>query len=258
MSPRTFSEGRLRVAPEDQERVLDGDQRRLAERIVAKYPNPRSAILPLLFLVQSVEGYVSEAGMREVAEILDLTPAEVLAASSFYSMLKKRPQGDYLLSVCRNLSCTHRGARGVIAALEGHLGIETGETTPDGKFTLEAAECLATCDGAPSMQINYEDFYGLTPESVVALVDRLTRGEEVTSFRDQPVRTAKEISFETATTGLRPPSPDNQTFARVVGGEAPPADMAPGFRPPLDYDKEQDTTPAEGGGSPDGQTESAD
>ncbi|HEX2240150.1 MAG TPA: NAD(P)H-dependent oxidoreductase subunit E [Actinomycetota bacterium] len=240
LSPRTFSDGRLRIADGEEKRVLNGDQRRLADRIVAKYPNPRSATLPLLFLVQSVEGYVSEAGMREVAEILDLTPAEVLATSSFYTMLKKEPQGEYLLSVCRNLSCTHRGARSVIAALEQHLGIEAGQTTADGKFTLEAAECLATCDGAPSMQVNYEDFYSLTAESVIELVERLARGEEVRSVRDQPVKSARAISFETAMTGLRPGSPDDDSFAPVVGGEAPPPDMAPGFRPPLDYDKEGD------------------
>ncbi|MFN2526512.1 MAG: NAD(P)H-dependent oxidoreductase subunit E [Actinomycetota bacterium] len=247
------------AAEEEVPRVLNGDQRRLANRIVSKYPNPRSATLPLLFLVQSVEGYVSEAGMREVAEILELTPAEVLATSSFYTMLKKQPQGDYLLSVCRNISCTHRGARAVIAALEAHLDIAPGETTADGKFTLEAAECLATCDGAPSMQINYEDFYSLTPESVVDLVDRLRRGDETRSFRDQPVKTSKEISFETATTGLRQGGPsEDPTFTPVVGGEAPPPDMAPGFRPALDYDSEDRPDIERAGGMSDQATDERD
>src|SRR5918912_4056016 len=148
-------------------RVLHGELRREAERIVAKYPNSRSATLPLLFLVQSVEGYVSDAGMRDVADLLGLTPAQVLASASFYTMLKKRPQGDYLISVCRNLSCTHLGGRKIATALADRLGIEIGETTPDGKFTLETAECLATCDGAPSMQGNYEDFYRMSPTEAV-------------------------------------------------------------------------------------------
>lgn len=210
-------------------RVLDDELRATAERITAKYPNKRSAILPLLFLAQSVEGFVSEQGMREVGEILDLTPAEVLAAASFYTMLKKKPTGTYVISVCRNISCTHRGARKVIAALSEHLGIDPGETTSDGVITLETAECLATCDGAPSAQINYEDLYDLTPESATEIVDRLMRGDDVRSVRGESIKTHKDISLETALAGLA--LPKDETSARTVGGESPPADMAPGFRP---------------------------
>src|SRR5688500_5022728 len=94
--------------------VLTPQLRAEAEAIAAKYPNSRSALLPLLFLVQSVEGYVTDEGMREVAEILDLEPAQVLSSGSFYTMLKRKPQGEYLVSVCRNISCTHLGARKVI------------------------------------------------------------------------------------------------------------------------------------------------
>jgi NADH-quinone oxidoreductase subunit E len=211
-------------------RVLSDELRETALEIVAKYPNKRSAALPLLYLVQSVEGYVTEAGMREVADLLELTPAEVLATSSFYTMFKKRPQGDYLISVCRNISCTHRGARKVFDALEERLGIETGECTADGKFMLEAAECLATCDGAPSMQINYEDFYRVTPRNAVDVVDELERGREVRSVRGEPVKTSKEISYEMATTGLGVPTGDVEP-QRTIGGESPPPDAAPGFRP---------------------------
>ncbi len=183
--------------------MLTGELRAQADAIVAKYPSSRSATLPLLFLVQSVEGHVTDEGMRDVAEILELTPAQVLASASFYTMLKKRPQGDYLISVCRNISCTHLGARKVISALEDKLGIAAGETTPDGRFSLEAAECLATCDGAPSLQINYEDFYKVTADDAVGLVDKLASGEQVTSVRGETVKTSKEISLETATAGVR-------------------------------------------------------
>lgn len=211
-------------------RVLNEEQRALADRIVAKYPNARSATLPLLFLVQSAEGHVTEAGMREVADILGITPAQVLAAASFYTMLKKRPQGDYLISVCRNISCTHNGARRVIEALQERLGIDPGETTPDGRFSLEAAECLATCDGAPSMQINYEDFYAVTPDAAVDLVETLAGGGEVQSVRGDVVKTSKEIAAETAAAGLRREEPPHED-ARTVGGESQPPDFSPGHRP---------------------------
>ena len=183
--------------------VLSPEHRAIADQIVAKYPSSRSATLPLLFLVQSIEGYVTEEGMREVADILDLTPAQVLASASFYTMLKKKPQGEYLVSVCRNISCTHLGARKVIARAEDALGIAVGETTPDGRFSLEAAECLGTCDGAPSMQINYEDFYKVTPDDVVELIEKLAKGEDVTSVRGEMVKTHKEIARETAVAGVR-------------------------------------------------------
>ena len=211
--------------------VFNDEQRRVAEAIVAKYPNKRSALLPLMFLVQSVEGHVTDAGMREVADILGLTPAQVLGSTSFYSMLKRNPQGQYLISVCRNIACTHVGGRKIVSALEERLGIEAGGTTPDGKFSLEAAECLATCDGAPSIQINYEDFYAVTPESAVQLVDKLERGEEVRSVRGQPVQGSKEIARETASAGIRALAGDMEEL-RTIGGETPRVDTAPGHRPP--------------------------
>lgn len=214
--------------------VLSDEQLKDAERIVAKYPNKRSAILPLLFLTQSVEGYVTEQGMREVAAMLDLTPAQVLATASFYTMLRKEPQGEYLISVCRNISCTHRGARKIIDAFEERLGVGPGDTTRDGKFELETAECLATCDGAPSIQINYEDFYDLTPAIAAELVERLAAGHEVLSARGQRVRTSSEISREVAMTGVG--LPDLPADARTVAGEVPAADMAPSSRPKVPGD----------------------
>jgi NADH-quinone oxidoreductase subunit E len=211
--------------------VLSDELRKTAAEIVGKYPNSRSAVIPLLFLMQSVEGYVTEQGMREVAEIVGLEPAEVLATSSFYTMLKRKPQGDYLVSVCRNIACSHRGARDVIAALEDRLGVEVGGTSADGRFSLESAECLATCDGAPSLQINYEDFYNLSPDDARALIDRLEEGATLTSKRGQAVQTSKEISREIATSGLRVPGTAGDQTERTLGGESPRADTAPGVRP---------------------------
>jgi NADH-quinone oxidoreductase subunit E len=214
-------------------RVLDGVKSDV-EAIVEKYPNARSAILPLLFLVQSVEGHVTEDGMRDVGQVLGLTPAEVLAVASFYTMLKQTPQGEYLVSVCRNISCTHLGARKVLRACEERLGIAAGGTTPDGRFSLEAAECLATCDGAPSLQINYEDFYKVTPDEVVELIDRLDMGLGVTSVRGESVRTHKEISREVALTGARHPVSSESQEPVALGTEAPAS--VPGTRPPVTGD----------------------
>jgi NADH-quinone oxidoreductase subunit E len=210
--------------------AFDDATRRVAEQIIAKYPNKRSAVLPLLFLAQSVEGYVTEEGMRTVGELLGLTPAEVLATASFYTMLKKRPQGEYLISICRNISCTHLGARKVISAVEDHLGIGAGETTGDGKFSLETAECLATCDGAPALQINYEDFYSVDRNEIVSIIESLRRGDAVHSARGERIKTAKEISYETATAGIHIPAGPAGT-SRTIGGESPQVDTAPGFRP---------------------------
>ncbi len=230
-------------------RVLVGEVRETAKRIVAKYPNSRSATLPLLFLVQSVEGHVTEQGMREVADMLGLTSAQVLSAGSFYTMLKKHPQGDYLISVCRNISCTHRGARKVVQAFEDRLGVRVGETTPDGKVTLETAECLATCDGAPAIQVNYEDFYDVKPEDVAGLVDGLERGD-LTSSRGESVKTHREVSFETATVGLRSPGTAGDHTGRTLGGETVRADTSPGIRPPELGGKgvTEPRQPREGGG----------
>jgi len=224
---------RISRRPEDAPppRVLDDEQLSKAHAIRDKYPNARSATLPLLFLVQSVEGNVTDDGIREVAEILGLTPAQVLATASFYSMLKEGPQGTYLVSVCRNIACTHRGGRAIVRELAEHLGVEPGQTTDDGMFTLETAECLATCDGAPTMQVNYEDFYDLTTEKAIDVVERLKRGEDVTAHRGATVRSSREISQETACAGLGWKLPRDGQEARTIGGEVPPPDTAPGFRP---------------------------
>ena len=204
------------------------------DSILAKYPNSRSATIPLLFLAQSVEGYVTEDGMRDVAAVLGLTPAEVLAVASFYTMLKKKPQGKYLISVCRNISCTHMGGRKVLKALEDRLGIDAGGTTADGEFSLEAAECLATCDGAPSLQINYEDFYKVSPQEAVELVDLLEKGEPVTSVAGAAVKTSKEIARETALTGTRLPTERARMGSEMpAGGETGTAQVAEGHRPPV-------------------------
>jgi NADH-quinone oxidoreductase subunit E len=148
-----------------------------AKELIARYPKTRSAMLPLLFLVQAEEGYVSPAGVAEVAELLGVTKAEVGAVATFYTMYHRRPAGKYVVSVCRTLSCQMRGSDEVTAALLERCGTELHGTTDDGMVTVEEVECLAACDGAPVVQVNYENYERLTPERATALADALLRDE---------------------------------------------------------------------------------
>ena len=150
-----------------------------AAEITGRYPRARSALLPLLYLVQAEEGYVTDAGMAFCAEVLGITSTEVRGVASFYTMYYKRPVGKYHVQVCRTLSCALRGAGDVTACLEKRLGIKLGETTADGKFTLSEVECLASCGTAPMLQLNDDYVENLTVESTLALVERLEKDLEI-------------------------------------------------------------------------------
>ncbi len=150
--------------------------RERARGVVARYPEPRSALLPLLFLAMAEEGYVSERGLKEVAGLLGVSPAEVLAAASFYTMVKRRPTGRFILSLCTNVGCLLRGAGEVLAAIRDELGVEEG-TTAGGEVTLETVECLGACDQAPLVQVNYFTYPRLTPQQARALARDLLRGD---------------------------------------------------------------------------------
>ncbi|MGH3384070.1 MAG: NADH-quinone oxidoreductase subunit NuoE [Nocardioidaceae bacterium] len=160
--------------------------------IIARYPQPRSALLPMLHLVQSVEGYVTPAGIEACAELLDLTAAEVAAVSTFYTMYKRRPVGDYHVGVCTNTLCAVMGGDLIFERLKEHLDVGNDETTEDGKVTLEHIECNAACDFAPVMTVNWEFMDNMTPSSATDLVDRLRAGDEVTSTRGPRICTWKE------------------------------------------------------------------
>jgi NADH-quinone oxidoreductase subunit E len=163
---------------------LSDETRRLAPEIVARYPRPRSALLPLLHLVQSDEGYVSPEGIALCAELLDLTKAEVSAVSTFYTMYKRRPVGDYHVGVCTNTLCAVMGGDAIYAALKEHTGITAQNgVTSDGKVSLEHIECNAACDYAPVVMVNWEFFDNQTPASARELVDSLRAGEAVAPTR---------------------------------------------------------------------------
>jgi NADH-quinone oxidoreductase subunit E len=175
------------------------DETRLAAReIVARYPRSRSALLPMLHLVQSEDGYVSPEGVRFCAEELGLTKAEVGAVATFYTMYKRRPTGDYLVSVCTNTLCDVLGGEQIYEALSEHLGVGHDQTTADGRITLEHAECLAACDYAPVVTVNYEFFDQQSPESALGLVEDLVGGRLPLPTRGAPLCTFKEISRQLA------------------------------------------------------------
>jgi NADH-quinone oxidoreductase subunit E len=148
----------------------------LAKEIIERYPLARSAMIPLLHLAQEQDEYVSDEAMEHIAEMLGVTPAEVLGTCSFYEMFKREPVGEYLVNVCTNISCMLTGGEELLEHLEGRLGIKAGSTTADGKFTLEDVECIAACTEAPCLQINYRYFHKVTHEQVDEVLDDLRAG----------------------------------------------------------------------------------
>ncbi len=173
--------------------ALDDSTRSSMREIIARYPRSRSAIMPMLHLVQAEEGYVTPAGIELIAEELDLSTAEVTAVSTFYSQYKREPIGEYSVGVCTNTLCAILGGDAIFAGLKDHLGIGNDETTQDGKVHLEHIECNAACDFAPVVMVNWEFFDNQTVESAKELVDKLRSGQEVTSTRGPKVCTFREI-----------------------------------------------------------------
>jgi NADH-quinone oxidoreductase subunit E len=164
--------------------ALSDETRELARELMARYPKARSALLPMLHLVQSEEGYVSPEGIALCAELLELTKAEVAAVSTFYTMYKRKPVGEYHVGVCTNTLCAVMGGDAIFSALREHTGVTSQNgVTDDGKVSLEHIECNAACDFAPVVMVNWEFFDNQTPESARALVDDLRAGKPVAPTR---------------------------------------------------------------------------
>ncbi len=155
---------------------LTPDNEQIARDIIARYPRPKSAMIPLLHLAQEQDGYVTDDAMAHIAELIGTTPAEVLGTCTFYEMFKLHPVGRYVVNVCTNISCHLMGADKLIEHAEKRLGIRVGGTTTDGLITLEGAECIAACTEAPCLQVNYRYRYKVTPEGFDQLVDDLRSG----------------------------------------------------------------------------------
>ncbi|MFI6065330.1 NADH-quinone oxidoreductase subunit NuoE [Micromonospora sp. NPDC051227] len=176
------------------------ETRERAREIIARYPadRSRSALLPLLHLVQAEEGYVSPAGVAFCAEVLGLNKAQVGAVATFYTMYKRKPTGDFLVSVCTNTMCNVLGGQEVYDTLAEHLGVGHDETTADGTITLEHAECLAACDYGPVMTVNYDFFDGVDASTAVGVVDELRAGGRPMPTRGARLCTLKEMAVQLA------------------------------------------------------------
>ncbi len=148
----------------------------LAREIVARYPKKKSALIPLVHLSQEQNGYVTEEAMRHVAELVDVTPAEVYGTASFYEMFRFEPTGKYLINMCGTMSCALLGAVELMHHAEHRLGVKAGSTTADGLFTLQHAECQAACTEAPTLQVNYRHRFRVTAEEFDQLIDDLSAG----------------------------------------------------------------------------------
>jgi NADH-quinone oxidoreductase subunit E len=177
--------------------IFEGDRRGEAQRILDRYPDgrERSAIMPLLYLAQSVEGHVSRDGLREVADLLGLTTAEVEAVASFYTMFRLRPTGTHVVNVCTNLACALLGAKDVYEAAHAAAGMAHGqEVSDDGRITLHEEECLGVCELAPAVQIDFANHDRVTPERMADLIRWLRRGEVPEAARGPAVRDFRHAS----------------------------------------------------------------
>ena len=155
--------------------MISAQTRQRFDELVTRYPEKRSALIPILHEVQAEVGYLSPEAVEWVAGYLGLSPADVMSVASFYDMLSLEPVGRHLIYVCQNLTCTLLGAEKLIRRLESKLGVRMGETTPDGKITLKRMECLASCGTAPSIQVDGVYHHQVTPEKLDALLDELRR-----------------------------------------------------------------------------------
>ncbi|HLI74982.1 MAG TPA: NAD(P)H-dependent oxidoreductase subunit E [Acidimicrobiales bacterium] len=144
-----------------------------AREILDLYPHRRSALIPICHLAQRQDGWLRPEAVTEIAELVGITPAEVIGTASFYEMLRTTPVGTYVISVCTNIACMLRGAYELLEHAEQSLGVRAGATTEDGEFTLEEAECIADCGRAPCLQVNHRFVGDVTAESFDQLVDDL-------------------------------------------------------------------------------------
>jgi NADH-quinone oxidoreductase E subunit len=192
-----------------------------ARQLIALYPQKRSALIPVLHLLQEQEGYLSPEGIEDVATLLELTPAEVRGTASFYDMFHLEPIGRYLVAVCTNIACMLDGAYELLEHIQEDLGVHPGGTTPDGLFTLEDAECLALCGNAPCVTVNWRFFGNMTPERWDALIEDLRAGRLDAEVPPHGTLCRVQRSVGLPAAAPEPPSPGKA--GRAVKKAAPAA-----------------------------------
>ncbi len=168
---------------------------KVMDAIIARYPRIRSAVMPLLHYVQSIDGYITPRGIKAISEKLEISTAEVTAVSTFYTQYRSEPAGEYHVGVCINTLCAVMGGDAIYETLTDHLGIADHETTGDGKVSIERIECNAACDYAPVVMVNWEFYDNQTPQSVKDLVDAVRSGNPPAPTRGpKSLRTWKQNS----------------------------------------------------------------
>lgn len=156
-----------------------------AKALLARYPDRRSAVMPLLYLAAQEHGYITDEGQRQVAVLTGMTAAQVQSVASFYTMYKRERTGAYLISVCTSISCFLLDADDVLAAIEDETETPDGETSADGVFSVEHVECIGACGGAPAVQVNYELLEGVTPDKSRELCRWLRDGRPAVVHGDE-------------------------------------------------------------------------
>lgn len=205
---------------------LTPENESLAREIIGRYPRPKSALIPLLHLAQEQDGHVADDAMEHLAELVGVTPAEVLGTCSFYEMFKREPVGRYVINICTNIACQLLGGEELLHHAEETLGIKSGSTTPDGAFTIEDVECIAACTEAPCLQVNYRYEHRITHEGFDALIEDLRAGR-----RDEEIpphgtlaRIRQAIPVASAAGPARPGECEEPVW--VTARPAPPKEAA--------------------------------
>ena len=175
--------------------AFTSEQLTVMDSIIARYPRKRSAIMPLLHYVQSIDGYVTNEGIEVIGEKLELATAEVTAVSTFYTQYKSKPVGEYHVGICTNTLCAVMGGDAIFSSIKEHLSIENDGVTSDGKVSVEHIECNAACDYAPVVMVNWEFYDNQTVQSVKDLVDGARTGNPPAPTRGpKTLRTWKQNS----------------------------------------------------------------
>ena len=206
--------------------AFTSEQISIMDSIIARYPRKRSAIMPLLHYVQSIDGYVTNEGIELIGQKLDLATAEVTAVSTFYTQYKSKPVGEYHVGICTNTLCAVMGGDLIFDTVKEHLGVENDGVTSDGKVSVEHIECNAACDYAPVVMVNWEFYDNQTVQSVKDLVDGAragnppapTRGPKTLRSWKQNSAVLAGISDGLANEGLQAGEPTLLGLKRAKGG----------------------------------------